>query len=73
MENARGPLAQELASHPDVVRVGWPKEILTELAGVAHRCVYHYASRRSTVVAELPTLEATLKQAACYDREEGGW
>jgi serine/threonine protein kinase len=57
------PIVEALTSHPDILRHGWPKQVLAALAEVAYRCVYHYASRRSTVGAEMPALEAVLAQA----------
>ena len=57
------PIVEALTSHPDILRHGWPKRVLTALAEVAYRSVYHYASRRSTVGAEVPALEAVLAQA----------
>jgi hypothetical protein len=62
LEFSERPLIQELISHPNSLRIGWPKSILVELAKVAYRCTYHYASRRSTVCSEIRTLEAMLIQ-----------
>ena len=60
VEIGEKPLVEELTSHPDALRIGWPTQTLTVLAGVAYRCVYPYANRRSTVTAELPALETAL-------------
>jgi serine/threonine protein kinase len=57
-------LQDALASHPEALRAGWPKAALGALAGVAARCVYPFASRRSMIVAEMAALETMLTHAA---------
>jgi serine/threonine protein kinase len=60
VELSERPLHEELRMHPVVEALGWPKQVLEQMVGLVVRCTQHLARERSTVIAELPVLEAAI-------------